>query len=155
MFWTFYLSASSAWLHLQTLPSSLFIYHCSYTTSYLLLYVDDIIFTRNDPSQISHLITALSHAFELKDLGALSYFLGIQIVLTKFGFTLCQSKYAFDILHRFHMENARPTKTPTCSSTRLTPFSGSSLPDPSEYRSIVGALQYLTFTRPDLAFSVH
>lgn len=73
---------------------SLFIYHCSYTTSYLLLYVDDIIITRNDTSQISHFITALSHAFELKYLGALSYFLGIQIVLAKFGLTLCQSKYA-------------------------------------------------------------
>jgi len=52
------------------------------------------------------------------------------------------------------MENAKPTKTPSCSSTRLTPYSGTCLPNPSKYRSMVGALQYLTFTCPDLAFSV-
>ena len=60
---------------------------------------------------------------------------------SKFDLTLCQSKYASDILHRFHMENAKPTKTPSCSSTRLTPYSGTCLPDPSEYRSMVRALQ--------------
>ncbi|XP_065636783.1 uncharacterized mitochondrial protein AtMg00810-like [Quercus suber] len=129
-------------------------YQSSHTTIYLLLYVDDIIITGNDPSHISHLITAPSHAFELKDLGALSYFLGMQIVPTQFGLTLCQSKYAY-ILHRFHMENAKPTKTPSYSSTRLTPYTSSSIPDPSEYRSMVRALKYLTFTCPDLAFSVH
>lgn len=60
--------------------SSLFIYRNSHTTIYLLLYDDDIIITGDHPPQISHLITALSLAFELKDLGALFYFLGIQIV---------------------------------------------------------------------------
>ena len=57
--------------------SSLFIYHHSHITIYLLIYVDDIVITRNDPPQISHLVTALRHSFELKDLGVLSYFLGI------------------------------------------------------------------------------
>ena len=59
------------------------------------------------------------------------------------------------ILHRFHMENAKLTKTPCYPFARLTPYIGSSLFDPFEYRSMVGALQYLTFTRLDLAFSVH
>ena len=84
---------TSQLLHLGFVPSladpSLFIYHYHHTTIYLLLYVDDIIITGNDSTQISHLITTLSHAFELKDLGALSYFLGIQIIPTKFGLTLC------------------------------------------------------------------
>ena len=83
---------TSQLLHLgfiaSLVDSSLFIDHNSHTTIYLLLYVDDIIITGNDP-QISYLITALSTTFELKDLGALSYFLGIQIVPTKFGLTLC------------------------------------------------------------------
>jgi len=53
------------------------------------------------------------------------------------------------------MENSNPTKTPYYPNIRLTPFDGSTLPDPSKYRSMVGAFQYLTFTCPDLAFSVH
>ena len=93
--------------------------------------------------------------FELKDLGPLSYFLGIQISHTQHGISLTQSKYAFDVLHRFNMENSKAVKTPCCSSSRLVPHSGVPLSDPTVYRSMVGALQYLTFTRPDLAFSVH
>ena len=135
--------------------SSLFVYHSHQLIIYLIVYVDDIIIIGNSSSQVSHLVTAFSQAFELKDLGALSYFLGIQIMPTRFGLTLCQSKYASDVLHRFNMENSKPTKTPCCPHVRLTLFDGSVLRDPSEYRSMVGALQYLTFTRPDLAFSVH
>ena len=46
-------------------------------------------------------------------------------------------------------------KTPCCPNVRLTPFDGSVLPNLTEYKSMVSALQYLTFTRPDLAFNVH
>lgn len=75
--------------------------------------------------------------------------------MSQFGLTLTQFKYASNVLHRFHMENAKPTKTPCCPSVRLVTYDGVSLFDPIEYRNMVGALQYLTFTRPDLAFSVH
>ena len=135
--------------------SSLFIFCSDRTIIYLFLYVDDIIVTGNDSSQIASLIAALGTVFELKDLGDLHYFLGIQITPIPHGLLLSQTKYASDILHRFHMENAKPTKTPCCPSTRLVPSEGVPLSDPTEYRSMVGALQYLTFTRPDLAFSVH
>ena len=84
--------------------------------------MDNIIITGiNSSLQISHLITALSNTFEFKDLGPLFYFLGIQIQLTKFGLTLTQTKYASDVLHRLHMENAKPTKSPCCPSVRLMP----------------------------------
>lgn len=53
------------------------------------------------------------------------------------------------------MHNSKPTKTPCCLATSLTPTTGYLLTDPTTYRSMVGALQYLTFTRLDLAFSVH
>ena len=135
--------------------SYLFIFQSSGTIIYLLLYVDDIIVIGNNSSQIAHLITTLSQVFELKDLGPLSYFLGIQISHTEYRITLNQTKYASDVLHRFHMENSKPTKTPCCPSFRLVPHSGVALSNPTEYRSMVGSLQYLTFTRLDLAFSVH
>ena len=110
------------------------------------MYVDDIIITGNAPTQIAYLISTLNATFDLKDLGPLNYFLGIQITPTKYGLTLSQTKYAFDVLHRLHMHNSKPTKTPCCLATRLTPDSGLCLSDPSPYRSMVGALQYLTFT---------
>ena len=135
--------------------SSFFMFHFSGTIIFLLLYVDDIIVNGNSSVQVDHLISALSQVFELKDLGPLNYFLGIQITRTKFSLSLTQSKYASDVLHRFHMENSKPTKTPCCPSTRLVPHEGIALSDPSVYRSMVGALQYLTFTWPDLSFSVH
>ena len=134
--------------------SSFFIFHYTSTIIYLLLYVDDIIITGNNSAHIAQLIVALSTIFELKDLGSLNYFLGIQISHSKFGITLTQSKYAFDILYRFHMENSKPTKTPRCPSTKLLPYDGVSLFDPTKYRSMVGAFQYLTFTCY-LVFSFH
>ena len=146
-------------MHITSLvDNSLFIFQSSGTIIYLLLYVDDIIVIGNNSSQVALLITTittLSQMFELKDLGPLHYFLGIQISYSKHGITLTQTKYAFDVLHRFNMENSKPVKTPCCSSSRLVPHSGVALFDPIVYRSMVGALQYFTFTRPDLAFSVH
>ena len=120
--------------------SSFFIFHSTSTIIYLLLYVDDIIITGNNSAHIAQLIVSLSTIFELRDLRSLNYFLGIQISHSKFGITLTQSKYAFDILYRFHMENSKPTKTPCYPSTKLLPYDGVSLFDPTVYRSMVGAL---------------
>ena len=59
------------------------------------------------------------------------------------------------MFYMLNMENSKPVKTPCCSSSCLVPHSGVPLFDPFVYRSTVGALQYLTFTKHDLAFSVH
>ena len=85
--------------------NSLFIFHSKSTIIYLLLYVDDIILIGNNSKHIASLVTALKAVFELKDLGELNYFLGVQISRTPVGLHLTQSKYASNILHRFHMEN--------------------------------------------------
>ena len=68
--------------------SSLFVYSSDHTIIYLLLYVYDIIVTSNDSTQIHNLITTFDQVFELKDLGPLNYFLGIQITTTSHGLTL-------------------------------------------------------------------
>ena len=120
--------------------SSLFVYSLDHTIICLLLYVDDIIVTGNDSAQVHNLITALGMVFELMDLGPFNYFLGIQITKTSHGLTLTQPKYASDVLHRFNMENSKPTKTPSCPSTRLFPHDGATLSDPTQYNSVVGAL---------------
>ena len=97
---------------------------------------------------------ALSQEFDLKDLGRLHYFLGLQINYTSAGLFVHQSKQALDLLHKFFMSECKPCKTPRSPNTHLVPHDNPLLPDLTLYRSMVGALQYLTFTRPDLSFAV-
>jgi histone deacetylase 1/2 len=104
------------------------------------------------------LLKALKEDFALKDLGDLHYFLGIEVERKSSGdLLLTQKKYAKDILLRVGMANCKPVPTPMPSTERMSQHDGSLLgpEDSTKYRSIVGALQYITFTRPDLAFAVN
>ncbi|XP_042962618.1 uncharacterized mitochondrial protein AtMg00810-like [Carya illinoinensis] len=139
----------------STVDTSLFTFHLNDISVYVLIYVDDIIVASNSSSSIDHLITHLSAEFAVKDLGSLSYFLGIQVTKTSEGLHLSQGKYATDLLNCTRMAGAKPTSTPCTSGSKLSKFLGDPLNDPTEYRTLVGALQHLTLTRPDLSFSVN
>jgi hypothetical protein len=90
-------------------------------------------------------------------LGDLHYFLGIEVTKVQDGIVLTQSKYASDLLKRVGMVDCKSVTTPLSTSEKLSLHERSLLgpDDASRYRSIVGALQYLTLTRPDIAFSVN
>jgi hypothetical protein len=139
----------------STVDTSLFIFHQHSVHILFLIYVDDIIVTSNQPMAISALIVQLQREFAIKDLGPLSYFLGMQAYRTSNGLHLTQSKYIVDLLHRANMVGAKPYNSPCISGSKLSKFDGDPLPDPSLYRHLVGALQYCTLTRPDIAFSVN
>jgi hypothetical protein len=136
---------------------SLFIYKKGSITIYFLVYVDDIIITGSSPAAIDALLTDLKQDFDLKDLGLLHYFLVIQVKQLNNGVLLTQEKYASDILARVGMHNCKPVSTPLPASTKLSQQEGDPLcpEDKTRYRSVVGALQYLSHTRPDLAFSIN
>uniref|UniRef100_A0A2N9FH85 Reverse transcriptase Ty1/copia-type domain-containing protein n=1 Tax=Fagus sylvatica TaxID=28930 RepID=A0A2N9FH85_FAGSY len=134
---------------------SLFILQTPQATLYLLLYVDDIIITGTSQSFISDLISQLKTTFELKDLGPLHYFLDLQLQYHDQGFSVHQTKYATNLLNRFKMFNCKPSSTPYSSTTKLTKSNSPTLSDPTQFRSLVGVLQYLTFTHPDLSFAVN
>jgi hypothetical protein len=97
----------------------------------------------------------LANRFSLKYLGFPHYFLGIEIVPFKNGLFLNQHRYMRDLLEKFNMATAKPTTTPLCSTTPLILNDGSAAADAKQFRSIVGALQYVTLTRPDLSFSIN
>ena len=122
---------------------------------YLLVYMDDIVLTRNSPKFLTSLIAQLSEAFELKDLGPRHYFLGLQITRTSNGLFLNQTKYAQDLILKHYMLSSKPAKSPCAPNIKLVPNEGSFLSNPYEYKSLVGSLHYLAFTKPDLSFVVH
>jgi hypothetical protein len=124
------------------------------TTAYLLLYVDDIILTASTPVLLQQLTDRLRAEFALKDLGPLHYFLGIEVVRRPDGFFLHQKKYTHELLDHAGMLNCTPVSTPVDTKAKLSATDGSPTPDASLYRSIVGALQYLTLTRPKLQYAV-
>ena len=134
--------------------ASLFVYHQGAATAYLLLYVDDIILTASSPALLQQITAQLSAEFALKDLGALHYFLGIEVARRDTGFFLHQQKYAHEVLERAGMLNCSPATTPVDTKAKVSAVEGSPASDAAFYRSIVGALQYLTLTRPNLQYAV-
>ncbi|XP_048432766.1 uncharacterized mitochondrial protein AtMg00810-like [Pyrus x bretschneideri] len=97
----------------------------------------------------------LTNKFDIKDLGSLHFFLGIQISHTDQGLFLSQEKYVANLLKKTKMMDAKPAATPCLPYSRLLKDNGQPFNNPALYRSVVGTLQYLIFTRPDIAFSVH
>lgn len=134
---------------------SLFVYHQGTYVIYLLLYVNDMILTGNNDTMLGKLLEKLSSVFRMKDMGALHYFLGIQVHYCEDGLFLNQSKYAQDLLITAGMQDCAPMSTPL--PLKLDNLSGQDelFAEPSYFRSLAGKLQYLTLTRPDLQFSVN
>ncbi|XP_071680467.1 uncharacterized protein [Lolium perenne] len=137
--------------------TSLFIYNKSGIIIFVLVYVDDIIVTSSSNKAITALLQDLGSAFALKDLGDLHFFLGIEVKKFNQGIMLTQEKYASDLLNRVGLKGCKTLSTPLSASEKLSVIEGELLgpEDSTRYRSIVGALQYLTLTRPDIAFSVN
>ncbi|CAN6707198.1 unnamed protein product [Malus baccata var. baccata] len=110
----------------------------------MLLYADDIILTGSSTTKVQSVISQLAKVFDLKDMGQLTYFLGLQI------------HYQVDgSIFRAGMESCKPTSTPSKPHYQVLISEGSPIVDPTYYKSIVGALQYLTFTQPDIAHAVN
>ncbi|GLU08142.1 hypothetical protein SLE2022_250670 [Rubroshorea leprosula] len=121
----------------------------------LLLYVDDMISTGDDVAGVEELKQSLSQKFEMKDLGVLSYFLGLEVTSSDDGYLLSQVKYASDLVSKAELNDGKSVSTPLEPNVKLTPMDGSPLSDPTRYRQLVGSLVYLTTTRPDIAYVVH
>ncbi|OMO81232.1 Reverse transcriptase, RNA-dependent DNA polymerase [Corchorus capsularis] len=135
--------------------SSLFIYINKDIITYFLVYVDDIIVTGNSQGFISEFVNSLSRKFSLKDPAPLSYFLGIETNFTATGLFLSQQKYVKDLLQRTNMTDCKPVQTPMATSASRLLHGGNLLADATEYRSIIGTLQYLLLTRPDISFAIN
>jgi hypothetical protein len=124
----------------------------------IALYVDDMILFTNDSKMLEIVKGKLRKEFEMKDLGELHYFLGIQVVRDKeSGLMLSQKRYIEDVLKTYNMQDCKPASTPFDSSTKLTRVEGAErdVELAERYQSLVGSLMYAMLgTRPDIAYAV-
>jgi histone deacetylase 1/2 len=134
--------------------TSLFIFSVSADICYLLVYVDDILLTGSYSLLLQRLIQLLSSEFKLHELGSVHYFLGIKVQSTSMGLMLRQHKYTLDILTRAGMLSCKPVDTPI-STSKATILPDPLFSDAICFRQIMGALQYHTFTHPDICFAVN
>ncbi|GKC62974.1 ribonuclease H-like domain-containing protein, partial [Tanacetum coccineum] len=161
------LAISRHWLVHQLDVKNAFLHGPGAETAYLFLYVDDIVLTASSSDLLQQIITSLHAEFSMTDLGSLNYFLGISVTRNASGMFLSQQKYATEVLDRAGMLNCKPCRTPVDTDSKLckpcrTPVDtdsklsadGAPISDSTLYRSLAGALQYLTFTRPDISYAV-
>jgi hypothetical protein len=136
---------------------SLFLFNKNGIQIYFLIYVDDIIIISSSSAATDWLLGQLLDDFAVKDLGPLSYFLGIEVSHHSDGLTLTQRKYIHDLLSRINMLPASSVATPMVPTEKIASSDGDLLSsdDATRYRSVVGDLQYLSLTHPDISFSVN
>lgn len=135
--------------------TSLYI-HCSGNKiAYVLAYVDDIIVTGNNNMLVMNILNYFAERFSIKDPTDLHYFLGIEVTSTPNGLHLMQRKYITDLLTKNNMLDAKLVTTVLPSTPNLTLTTGDPLVDASHYRSLVGSLHYLSFTRTDIFYAVN
>ncbi|KAJ0688424.1 putative RNA-directed DNA polymerase [Helianthus annuus] len=123
----------------------------------LLVYVDDIIVTGNNNLEIDKVKTLLSNNFQIKDLGILKYFLGLEVVYDKSGLCLNQRKYCLELLAEFGYLGCKPVNTPIELShvvNKRADNDRTELIDITNYQKLIGKLIYLSITRPDISYSV-
>ncbi|GJY25902.1 retrovirus-related pol polyprotein from transposon TNT 1-94 [Tanacetum coccineum] len=113
------------------------------------IYVDDIIFGFTNPKLSKNFEKLMHNKFEISMMGELKFFLGIQIHQSPCGIFINQAKYAQEILKKHGMTSCDSIGTPMATKPLDADLSGT-LVDQTKYRSMVGALMYLTTSRPDI-----
>nr|GFA79302.1 retrovirus-related Pol polyprotein from transposon TNT 1-94 [Tanacetum cinerariifolium] len=96
----------------------------------------------------------MTREIDITDMGLIKYFLGLEVRQEIFRIFISQKAYTKEILKRSKMKDCNPVVTPMELGTKLSKFEGGEHVDANEYRSLVGCLQYLTSTRPDLSYRV-
>ncbi|GJR74305.1 retrovirus-related pol polyprotein from transposon TNT 1-94 [Tanacetum coccineum] len=118
------------------------------------IYVDDIIFGSTCQDMCDEFAKIMHDEFEMRMMGKLNYFLGLQIKQMEDGIFFNQSKYIKEMLKKFGLEDSKPMKTPMSSGTKLTNDEECESVDSTKYQGMIGSLLYLTTSRPDIMFSV-
>ena len=134
--------------------TTFFVRRSSADITLILLYVDDMTIIGGDSGGIHSLQHFLSQHFEMKDLGTLRYFFGLEITSFSDGYYLSQAKYTPNLLSKAGITDNKTIFTPLEYNAKLTPLDGEPISDATRYHQLVGSLIYLTVTRPDISHVV-
>nr|GEW52235.1 ribonuclease H-like domain, reverse transcriptase, RNA-dependent DNA polymerase [Tanacetum cinerariifolium] len=124
------------------------------STLLIRIYVDDLIITGTPKEDIDKFKAQMEEKFKMSDLGLFAYYLGIEVTQTNDDISIKQSAYANKILKEAGMRDCNETWIPMDPGTRLTKITEGTMVNSTEYRSLIGCLRYLLYTRPDLSYSV-
>ncbi|XP_068658097.1 uncharacterized mitochondrial protein AtMg00810-like [Aristolochia californica] len=113
-----------------------------------------MIITRDDPEEISRLQDQLATKFEMKNLGGLKYFLGIEVARSKQGIFIFQRQYILNLLSEVGLLECKPTDSPIILNHRFGKYPDQVPRDKGRYQRLVGKLIYLSHTRPDITYAV-
>ena len=113
-----------------------------------------MVITGNNEEEISDIKKKLFMEYEMKDLGNLKYFLGIEVFISRRGIFINQKKYILDLLTEIGMLDCKPAETPIVANHRLQTVQGGQSADREKYQKLVGKLMYLSHTRPDISYAV-
>jgi hypothetical protein len=97
----------------------------------------------------------MASEFEMKDLGLMHYFLGLEVWQRSNEIFLSQGKYIVEILQRFRMMDCKSMTTPMTINLKLLSDEFSDLVDPMMYRQLIGSLMYVVNTRLDICFAMN
>ncbi|GJU75304.1 retrovirus-related pol polyprotein from transposon TNT 1-94 [Tanacetum coccineum] len=114
------------------------------------VYVDDIIFGSTNPRYTQLFADLMKSRFEMSMMGEMTFFLGLQDNQSPRGIFINQSKYVLEILKKYGMKTCDPVGTPMEIKDKLDLDQNGTLVDATKYRSMIGALMYLTSSRPDI-----
>ena len=131
--------------------SSLFVYSHVNELLYFLVYVDDLIIIGSDPSLVDIIIRKLYSKFSTKDLGVLSYFYGVEVLVTSMSLLLSQQNHVIDLLRKHNMLGSKPVSTPLVVGPSPIAHDGAAPVNATTYCQVVGGLQHLQMTQPNIS----
>jgi hypothetical protein len=132
-----------------------YVYRDKSVTTIIAVYVDDLVIMSNSKTAIAEVKQTLSSRFHMKDLGEMTYCLGILVTREGNTLKLSQKRYVDQMLQKFGMSDCNPVSTPAAIDVKLVKSDGSKSVNQRSYQSLIGSLLYLAIaTRPDIAYSV-
>lgn len=119
------------------------------------LYVDDIVYTSSSPTLLDEFKGEMMRMFNMSDLGLMSFFLGFEVKQSPDGIFICQRSYIEDLLKQLNMKQCKPMMTPMAVNEKFQKSGDELFEDSKLYKSVIGKLLYITYTRPDIVFTVN